>query len=216
MAWFKELPDLVLHLNNHLGQFINLYGAWVYLLLFLIAFCESGLVVTPFLPGDALLFTVGSLTVGEAKLNLWTVLVVLGIAAPLGGFVNYFFGHVFGDRFFKNPHARVLNPKYLDQANAFYARHGAKAVLLARYLPMLRTFAPFVAGMSRMNYSRFAFYNVFGGLLWVCALVLLGHFFGALPFVQRNFSAVIMAIIVISMIPPGFEFLRAWQNRSKA
>ncbi len=216
MDWLRQIVDLLLHLNNHLGQFVDLYGAWVYLLLFLIVFSESGLIFTPFLPGDALLFTVGSLTAGTGKLDLITVLVLLGIAAPLGGFVNYFFGMILGDRFFQNPQARVLNPRYLRQAHAFYEKHGAKAILLARYLPMIRTFAPFVAGMSRMTFSKFAFYNVIGGLLWVLLVVLLGHFFGALPFVQKNFSVVIGAIILISMIPPGFEFLRAWQNRSKA
>jgi membrane-associated protein len=216
MDWFRQPIDLLLHLNNHLGHFVDLYGAWVYLLLFLIIFCESGLIFTPFLPGDALLFTVGSLTVGAGKLDLITVLILLSVAAPLGGFVNYFFGTIFGDRLFRDPKARVLNPRYLTQAHAFYERHGAKAILLARYLPMIRTFAPFVAGMSRMTYHKFAIYNVIGGVVWVLIVVLLGHFFGALPFVQKNFSAVIGMIILISMVPPGIEFLRAWQGRSRA
>jgi membrane-associated protein len=216
MDWLWQIIDLVLHLNKYLAQFIDAYGAWVYLLIFLIVFCESGLIFTPFLPGDALLFTVGSLTAGTDKLDLLTVLILLSVAAPVGGFANYFLGSVFGDRFFKNPHARVLNPKYLGQAHAFYERHGAKAILLARYLPMIRTFAPFVAGMSKMSYAKFAIYNLVGGIVWVFLLVLLGHFFGSFPFVQKNFSIVIGMIILISMVPPGLEFFRAWQNRSKA
>lgn len=212
MDSIRQIIDLTLHLNNHLGHFVDQFGIWIYLLLFLIVFSESGVILTPFLPGDALLFTVGSLTVGSEKLNLLAVLVLLSIAAPLGGFVNYAVGAVFGEKLFVNPNARILNPKHLRQTHLFYERHGAKAILLARYLPMIRTFAPFVAGMGRMSYKKFAAYNIVGGVLWVFIVVLLGHFFGGLPFVQKNFSLVILAIIVISMMPPAFEFVRAWQS----
>jgi membrane-associated protein len=212
MDWIRQIIDFALHFNNHLGYFVDQFGIWIYLLLFLIVFSESGVILTPFLPGDALLFTVGSLTVGSGKLNLFAVLVLLSIAAPLGGFVNYAIGAVFGQKLFVNPNARILNPKHLHQTHLFYEKHGAKAILLARYLPMIRTFAPFVAGMGRMSYKKFAAYNIVGGVIWVFIVVLLGHFFGGLSFVQKNFSLVILAIIVISMLPPTIEFVRAWRS----
>jgi membrane-associated protein len=212
MDWTRQIIDFALHFNDHLGGLVDQFGIWIYLLLFLIVFSESGVVLTPFLPGDALLFTVGSLTAGTGKLNLFVVLVLLSIAAPLGGFVNYAVGAVFGEKLFVNPNARILNPKHLQQTHLFYEKHGAKAILLARYLPMIRTFAPFVAGMGRMNYAKFAAYNIAGGVVWVFLVVLLGHFFGGLPIVQKNFSLVILAIIVISMLPPTIEFVRAWRG----
>jgi membrane-associated protein len=212
MDWTRQIIDFALQFNDHLGGLVDQFGIWIYLLLFLIVFSESGVVLTPFLPGDALLFTVGSLTAGTGKLNLFVVLVLLSIAAPLGGFVNYAVGAVFGEKLFVNPNARILNPKHLQQTHLFYEKHGAKAILLARYLPMIRTFAPFVAGMGRMNYAKFAAYNIAGGVVWVFLVVLLGHFFGGLPIVQKNFSLVILAIIVISMLPPTIEFVRAWRG----
>lgn len=211
MDWIRQITDLALHFNNHLGYLVDQFGPWVYLLLFLIVFSESGVVLTPFLPGDALLFTVGSLTVGGGKLDLSAVLVLLSTAAALGGFANYAVGAVFGEKLFVNRNARILNPKHLHKTHLFYERHGAKAILLARYLPMIRTFAPFVAGMGRMSYKKFAAYNIAGGVIWVFIVVLLGHFFGSLPFVQKNFSMVILAIIVISMMPPTIELVRAWR-----
>lgn len=212
MEWTRQIIDFALHFNDQLGGLVDQFGIWIYLLLFLIVFSESGVVLTPFLPGDALLFTVGSLTAGSGKLNLFLVLLLLSIAAPLGGFVNYAVGAVFGEKLFVNPRARILNPKHLQQTHLFYEKHGAKAILLARYLPMIRTLAPFVAGMGRMSYAKFAAYNIAGGVVWVFLVVLLGHFFGGLPIVQKNFSLVILAIIVISMLPPTIEFVRAWRS----
>jgi membrane-associated protein len=208
--------DLLLHLNDHLDALALQIGGWIYLLLFLIVFCESGLVVTPFLPGDALLFTVGALTATTKHLELWVVLILLPIAAFLGYTLNYWLGAAFGRTLFKRDDSRVFNRKYLQQSHAFYDRHGGKTIALARYLPVIRTFAPFVAGMASMNYPKFFLYNLLGGIFWVFSVVLIGHFFGGLPYVQHNFSLVILAVIVVSMIPPGIEFLRAWLGRSEA
>jgi membrane-associated protein len=194
MDWILKFLDVILHLNLYIGQFAGSYGSWIYALLFLIIFCETGLVVTPFLPGDALLFTVGTLTAENGALSL-----------PL-----------IGERLFSNPRSRIFNRRHLNQTHAFFERHGAKTIMLSRFLPLIRTFAPFVAGMSSMSYKKFFLYNVVGAFVWVFGIVLLGHFFGNLPYVQKNYSLVILAIIVISMIPPGVEILRAWLGRSKA
>jgi membrane-associated protein len=202
--------DLLLHLNDHLDQLALQIGGWSYLLLFLIIFCESGLVVTPFLPGDALLFTVGALTATTKHFELYLVLILLPIAAFLGYTLNYWIGAAFGRRLFQRDDSRIFNRKYLGQTHAFYERHGGKTIALARYLPVIRTFAPFVAGMAAMDYPKFFLYNLLGGIFWVFSVVLIGHFFGGLPYVQHNFSLVIFGVIVISMIPPGIEFVRAW------
>jgi membrane-associated protein len=207
--------DLLLNLNNHLDRLALQMGVWVYLLLFLIIFCESGLVVTPFLPGDALLFTVGALTATTTHFNLSVALILLPIAAFLGYAFNYWVGAAFGRALFKREDSKIFNRKYLDQTHAFYERHGGKTIALARYLPVIRTFAPFVAGMAAMQYRKFFLYNLLGGLFWVLSVVLIGHYFGSVPYVQHNFSLVIFGVIVISMIPPGIEFARAWLARSE-
>jgi membrane-associated protein len=206
--------DLLLHLNDHLDQLALQMGAWIYLLLFLIIFCESGLIVTPFLPGDALLFTVGALTATTTHFALSVVLILLPIAAFLGYTFNYWVGAAFGRALFKRDNSKIFNRKYLEQTHAFYERHGGKTVALARYLPVIRTFAPFVAGMAAMHYRKFFLYNLLGGLFWILSVVLIGHYFGGLPYVQHNFSLVIFGVIVISMIPPAIEFARAWLTRS--
>jgi membrane-associated protein len=213
MDWLAKFVDIILHLNLYLGQVADTYGSWIYALLFLIIFSETGLVVTPFLPGDALLFTVGTLTAEQGPLNLPLILVLLTVAGILGHTVNYWIGQKLGQKLFNNPQSRIFKRKHLDQTHAFYERHGAKTIMLSRFLPLIRTFAPFVAGMGSMSYKKFFAYNVVGAFVWVFSVVLLGHFFGNIPYVQKNFSLVILAIIVISMIPPGLEIFRGWRSQ---
>jgi membrane-associated protein len=216
MAWLHRIVDIVLHTNLYLAQLVEQFGSWIYVLLFTIVFCETGLVVTPFLPGDALLFSVGALAATGANLNLVLVLFVLILAAWSGNTVNYCIGAALGHRLFTNPESRIFNRKHLERTHAFYERHGAKTIILTRYLPILRTFAPFVAGMSGMHYARFFTYNLIGAVAWVLSVTLVGYFFGGLPYVQHNFSLVILAIVAVSMIPPSVEFARAWLNRKNA
>jgi membrane-associated protein len=216
MEWLTNLLHIVLHLNLYLGQVAEAYGSWIYLLLFLIIFCETGLVVTPFLPGDALLFTIGTLTALNGPLNLWIILLLLTAAGILGHTVNYWIGNKIGQKLFSNPQSRIFNRKHLEQTHAFYERHGAKTIMLSRFIPLIRTFAPFVAGMGSMSYRKFFAYNVIGAFVWVFGIVLLGHFFGNIPYVQKNFSLVILAIVVVSMIPPALEIFRGLRARSKA
>jgi membrane-associated protein len=216
MEWLANPINIILHLNLYLGQLSDAYGPWIYALLFLIIFSETGLVVTPFLPGDALLFTVGTLTAQSGPLNLPLILILLTTAGILGHAVNYWIGSAIGHKLFSNPDSRIFNRRHLDQTHAFYERHGAKTILLSRFLPLIRTFAPFVAGMGSMSYKKFFAYNVVGAFVWVFGIVLLGHFFGNIPYVQRNYSLVILGIVIISMIPPGIEIVRGWLGRGKA
>jgi membrane-associated protein len=216
MDWLAKLLNIVLHLNVYLGQVAESYGSWIYVLLFLIIFSETGLVVTPFLPGDALLFTVGTLTAQNGPLNLPLILALLTVAGILGHTVNYWIGNKIGQKLFSNPKSRIFNRKHLEQTHAFYERHGAKTILLSRFIPLIRTFAPFVAGMGSMSYRKFFGYNVVGAFVWVFGIILLGHFFGNIPYVQKNFSLVIFAIVVISMIPPAVEISRGFMSRPKA
>lgn len=216
MQLITGLLDLLLHLDKHLDQLAGQLGGWTYLLLFFIVFAESGIILTPFLPGDALLFALGALTATTTHFNLFLILVLLTIAALGGYFFNYWVGQKLGATLFKDPNSKIFRRKYLDQTHAFYERYGAKTILIARYLPIIRTFAPFVAGMAQMSYSRFAIYTLVGGVIWVFVVVLAGHFFGGLPYVQHNFSVVILGIIVVSMIPTGIEIIKAYLGRSKA
>ena len=215
MDWFAKFLNVILHLNLYLGQVAEAYGSWIYALLFLIIFAETGLVVTPFLPGDALLFTIGTLTAQSGPLNLPIILVLLTAAGILGHTTNYWIGNKVGEKLFSNPQSRIFNRKHLEQTHAFYERHGAKTIMLSRFIPLIRTFAPFVAGMGSMSYRKFFAYNVIGALVWVFGVVLLGHFFGNIPYVQKNFSLVILAIVVVSMIPPAVEITRGVLGRSK-
>jgi membrane-associated protein len=216
MQLITGLLDLLLHLDKHLDQLAGQFGGWIYLLLFLIVFAESGIILTPFLPGDALLFALGALTATTTHFNLLLILVLLTIAALSGYFFNYWVGEKLGTTLFKDPNSKIFRRRYLDQTHSFYERYGAKTILIARYLPVIRTFAPFVAGMAQMNFSRFAVYTILGGVVWVFVVVLAAHFFGGLPYVQHNFSVVILAIIVVSMIPTGIELIRAYLHKSKA
>jgi membrane-associated protein len=199
--------DWVLHLDHHLDGLVQAYGVWTYLILFLVVFCETGLVATPFLPGDSLLFAVGTFA-ARGSLDLVTLLVVLSVAAVLGDTVNYWIGYKLGPKVFHGESSRLLNRKHLERTHEFYERHGGKTIIIARFVPIVRTFAPFVAGIGRMSYGHFIAYNVFGGIGWVLILTLGGYFFGNIPLVQKNFSIVIMAIIVISILPGVIEFLR--------
>jgi membrane-associated protein len=216
MDWLIKFLNIILHLNLYLDRVADAYGYWIYALLFLIIFAETGLVVTPFLPGDALLFTVGTLTAESGPLNLPIILVLLTGAGILGHTTNYWIGNKIGQKLFSNPQSRIFNRKHLEQTHAFYERHGAKTIMLSRFVPLIRTFAPFVAGMGSMSYRKFFAYNVVGAFVWVFGIVLLGHFFGNIPYVQKNFSLVILAIVVVSMIPPALEIFRGWREHSKA
>ena len=216
MQLITGLLDLLLHLDKHLDELAGHLGGWTYLVLFLIVFAESGIILTPFLPGDALLFALGALTTTTTHFNLLLILVLLTIAALSGYFFNYWVGATIGKTLFKDPNSKIFRRKYLEQTHAFYDRYGAKTILFARYLPIIRTFAPFVAGMATMSFPRFVLYTVIGGVVWVLVVVLAGHFFGGLPYVQHNFSIVILAIIVVSLIPTCIEVLRGYLGRSRA
>jgi membrane-associated protein len=210
MELITGLLDLVLHLDTHLDQLAGQFGNWTYLILFLIIFAESGIILTPFLPGDALLFALGALTATTEHFNLFLILVLLTAAALLGYFFNYWLGASIGKTLFKNPNSKIFRRKYIDKTHAFYERYGAKTILFARYLPIIRTFAPFVAGMATMRFSKFVLYTVIGGVVWVLLVVLAGHFFGGLPYVQHNFSVVILGIIFVSLVPTGIEIIKGY------
>lgn len=202
-----SLVDLLLHIDKYLNQVVTSYGAWTYLILFLIVFCETGLVVTPFLPGDSLLFTIGALC-GAGFLNIWWVLPLLCVAAIAGDTVNYWIGHRVGPAVFTRETSRLLNKGYLFRAQQFYEHHGGKTIIIARFVPIIRTFAPFVAGIGRMHYGRFLLYNVVGGLFWVGSLTGLGLAFGNMELVKKNFTLVIYLIILVSILPGVIEVLR--------
>jgi membrane-associated protein len=206
MELLRQLVDLFLHLDVHLSQVIAQYGTWTYFILLVIVFCETGLVVTPFLPGDSLLFAAGTFAALGA-LDLRVLVPLLIAAAVVGDTVNYWVGAWIGPRAFEG-NFRFLRKEHLDRTRAFYERHGGKTIILARFVPIVRTFAPFVAGVGTMSYGRFITYNVVGAVLWVGLLVLAGFFFGTIPVVRENFTMVILAIIAISVMPMVVEALR--------
>jgi len=215
MGFFPDLLEIILHLDRHLLDLCTQYGAWVYAILFVIVFCETGLVVTPFLPGDSLLFAVGSLAAINA-LDLTLSIVLLITAAILGDTVNYWIGDYVGPKVFHQENSRFLNKEYLVRTHQFYEKHGGKTIIIARFLPIIRTFAPFVAGIGSMTYKRFLVFNVFGGALWVLLFVPAGYFFGSVPFVKNNFSLVILALVLIPGIPSVVEVVRMQLKRRKA
>jgi len=206
MQIISELVDFILHLDVHLNAIIQNFGIWTYLILFLIIFMETGIVITPFLPGDSLLFAAGSFA-ALGSLNVFALFIILTLAAILGDTLNYWIGHFIGLRALSG-NVRFLKKEYLDRTHGFYDKHGGKTIILARFIPIIRTFAPFVAGVGAMDYPRFFFFNVIGAVLWVALFTFGGYFFGNLPFVRDNFTIVILAIIVISVLPGVFEFLR--------
>ena len=206
MEFIKLVIDIFLHLDHYLGQIISTYGFWTYLLLFIAIFIETGLVVTPFLPGDSLLFAAGTFAaIGD--LNVFLLYVLLAAAAILGDTANYWIGHFIGEKVYTT-NSKLIKREYLEKTQAFYNKHGGKTIFLARFIPIIRTFAPFVAGVGRMRYGYFISYNIFGGLIWPAICIFSGYFFANVPFVRDHFSIVILAIIFISVIPVFVELIR--------
>lgn len=212
MEW---LLDFVLHLDAHLLDFVQQHGPWIYLLLFVIVFCETGLVVTPFLPGDSLLFVAGTVA-AAGGMNIHLLAVLLIIAAILGDSLNYALGRWLGPRVFRSERSWLFRKDYLDRTNRFFDKHGGKTIIIARFLPIVRTYAPFVAGIGRMEYGRFLFFNVIGAAIWVVSLAYAGYFFGNLPIVKKNLSLVIVLIILLSITPGIVEVVRAKLAARKA
>lgn len=209
MELLAQSLDILLHIDVHLNAVAAYMGPWLYVLLFAIIFCETGLVVTPFLPGDSLLFAVGALaSIKGSVISLPLVMALLLIAAILGDATNYSIGKFIGPKIFKKETGFWLNKKHLNSAHSFYEKYGGKTIVLARFIPIMRTFAPFVAGIAKMRYSHFFIYNVTGAVAWVCIFSLAGYFLGTTPIVQRNFHIIILAIIVVSAIPAAVEFIR--------
>src|SRR5436189_1483313 len=208
MDFVRKAIDIFLHLDRHLAEQMAIYGPWVYGLLFLIIFMETGLVVTPILPGDSLLFAAGALCATPGGLNLPTILLLLTLAGLLGDNVNYWIGYTIGPKVFKSE-SRFLNRKHLERTHEFYERYGGKTIIMARFVPIVRTFTPFVAGIGRMPYSRFISYSIFAAVFWVSSMTLAGYFFGNIPIVKKNFSAVVLMIVFISILPAIIGYLRS-------
>jgi membrane-associated protein len=208
MEYISHFIDLFLHLDKHLGELVKEYGTWTYFVLFVIVFCETGLVVTPILPGDSLLFAAGAIA-ALGSLNPHLLVVLLTIAAVLGDAVNYQIGRYVGPAVFKKEDSRFFKRAHLEKTHAFYERYGGKTIIIARFVPIVRTFAPFIAGVGQMSYKQFALYNVAGAILWVVIGVYAGYLFGRMEIVKENFSLIIIAIVLISLLPAAFEFWRA-------
>lgn len=213
MEFIQLIIDFILHIDQHLNELTAAYGPWVYGILFLIVFCETGLVVTPFLPGDSLLFVAGAIAL-HGTLDVHLLVALLITAAILGDALNYSIGRFFGLRLFNNPESKILRREHLALTQAFYERHGGKTIILARFVPIVRTFAPFVAGMSHMSYRRFALYNVAGAILWVTSFTYAGYWFGNLPVIKNNLHYLIVGIIIVSVLPSLFALLRQRTGRA--
>jgi len=209
MEFLKQFLDTVLHLREHIGELISHYGPHIYTIFFLVIFCETGLVLTPFLPGDSLLFTAGAFA-ALGQLNIWLMFGILSVAAILGDTVNYWIGHYLGPKVFKWEKSRFFNPEHLKRTHEFYQKYGAKTIILARFVPIVRTFAPFVAGIGAMTYAKFFLFNVVGGVAWVAICLFAGYWFGNIPWVARHFEAVIIGIILVSLLPLLYE---VWKGR---
>lgn len=208
------LVDFILHIGAHLETLVAQYGAWIYAILFVIVFCETGLVVLPFLPGDSMLFAAGAIA-AVGGMNIFALIGTLIGAAILGDWLNFEIGKHYGRRLFANPNSRIFRQSYLHKTEQYFAKYGGRTVMIARFIPIVRTFAPFVAGMGQMSYGYFLRYNVVGAVVWVTLFSLLGYFFGQLPFVKTHFSWILLAIIVISILPMVIEMARAW-SKSRA
>lgn len=209
-----ELLDFILHVDDHLLEFITNYGVWIYAILFLIIFVETGLVIMPFLPGDSLLFAAGALAASTGAMDPWVLIPFLFVAAVLGDTLNYHIGKFIGPRVFE-VESRFINKKHLLATQQFFARHGGKTIIFARFVPFARTFAPFVAGAGSMNYKYFLSYNVIGGFLWISSFVILGYLFGNMPIVKDNFTYLIFGIIIISVLPGIFGFVQQKLKKNK-
>ena len=205
--------DFILHIDQHLVSLAAQYGVWIYAILFLIVFCETGLVVTPFLPGDSLLFAAGGIA-AIGSMNIHLMVAVLIAAAIIGDAVNFMIGKYFGEKLFANPDSKIFKRSYLDKTHAFYEKYGGKTIIIARFVPIVRTFAPFVAGMAKMDYGKFIRYNVIGAVLWVVLFSYIGYFFANTEFVKKNLGLVLIAIIVISVLPAVIEVIRAKRTKS--
>jgi membrane-associated protein len=214
MELLRAILDFFLHLDKYLDKIILEYGFWTYIILFLVIFVETGLVIMPFLPGDSLLFAAGSFA-ARGSLNVWYVMILLFIAAFLGDTLNYLIGKYIGPRVYKKDFL-LIKKAHLIKTQAFYKKHGGKTIIIARFIPIIRTFAPFIAGVGNMNYSKFISYNIIGGAVWITGLTLLGYFFGQIPIVQKNFELVILTIIVLSILPPVIEVLRHKLSRKES
>jgi len=213
----KKLIDFIIHIDRHLAEIIAAYGLWTYVILFLIIFAETGLVVMPLLPGDSLLFAAGAFCAKpETGLNVHTMALLLFVAAVIGDTLNYWIGNKIGPAVFKREDSIWLRRKHLDKAHEFFERYGGRAVILARFVPIVRTFVPFVAGVGAMTYSRFIAYNIIGGFVWIYFFTYAGYLFGNQPFVQKNFKLVIVAIIVLSVVPIVIEFIKEWRKSRAA
>ena len=212
MEIFKEFFDIVLHLREHIGELIARFGPYIHIIFFVVIFCETGLVLTPFLPGDSLLFTAGAFA-ALGRLNVWLMFVLLSVAAILGDTVNYWIGHYLGPRVFQWEKSRFFNPEHLKRTHAFYEKYGGKTIILARFVPIVRTFAPFVAGIGAMTYPKFILYNVAGGVAWVAICLSAGYWFGNLPWVAKHFELVIVAIVFVSVLPMVYEYWKSHQSR---
>lgn len=205
--------SFVLHIDTHLGEIIANYGLASYAILFAIVFAETGLVFVPFLPGDSLLFAAGAFA-ALGSFNIFVILGMLWLAAFLGDTANYWIGHFFGQKIIDNPHIPFINQKHIDETQEFYKKHGGKTIFLARFVPIVRTFAPFVAGVGKMDYKKFLEYNITGGFVWVFGFTLLGFFFGNIPFVKENFSIVVLAIIALSVAPMIYEVVKSKMKKA--
>jgi membrane-associated protein len=214
MDFIKSVIEFVLHIDRHLSAIIQQFGAWTYAILFAIIFIETGLVIMPFLPGDSLLFAAGTFAALGA-LDVRLLIALLAVAAVVGDTVNYWIGHRIGEKAFSREDARFFKREYLDRTHAFYEKHGGKTIIIARFVPIIRTFAPFVAGIGKMSYGRFLSFNVIGGVAWVVLLVGTGYFFGNIPFVRKNFSIAILVIILISTVPIAVEYFRHRKNKNR-
>lgn len=215
MNFIIYFVDFFIHLDKYLPLIIQSFGIWAYVLLFLVIFCETGLVVTPVLPGDSLLFALGAFA-AQGALNIEILLISLCLAAVAGDTVNYSIGNFLGSKVFHYQDSRFFKKEYLLRTHQFYEKHGGKTIIIARFIPIIRTFAPFVAGIGTMKYPKFITYNVVGGVAWVCLFLLAGYFFGGIPAVKNNFTLVIMAIIIISVMPGVFEYWRQRREASRA
>lgn len=215
MEYLATFLDFFLHIDKHLDVIVRSYGFWTYLILFLIVFCETGLVITPFLPGDSLLFAAGALA-GRGSLDITYLCILFFIAAVTGDAVNYHIGKYLGPKVLERPNSKIFRKEWLDRTHSFYERYGGKTIIFARFVPIVRTFAPFLAGVGVMKYKDFIFYNIAGAVLWIGLFAVGGFLFGELEFVKKNFSVVILAIIVISIMPGVFEFIKAKRATSKS
>ncbi len=207
MEFLSGVLDFILHLDTQLSALIQGAGAWAYLILFVVIFCETGLVVTPFLPGDSLIFAAGAFA-ARGDLNILLLFGLLAVAAVLGDTANYWIGKIIGPKVFQKENSRIFKKSYLDRTHRFYEKYGAETIIIARFVPIVRTFAPFVAGIGRMTYARFLSYNIIGGIGWVAVFTFGGYFFGNIPFVRKNFTLVVVAIILISLVPAVWEILK--------